>query len=69
MNSTTYRTIAVLSILDSILMILVVLRLTDVIQWSWIWVLSPFWIIILLILLSFIVKGVYKKLKGKNNLN
>jgi len=29
----------------------IILKLTDVIDWSWIWVLSPFWISLLLGLL------------------
>lgn len=33
-----------------LLIIFIVLKLCDVIDWSWLWVLSPFWITVLLAL-------------------
>jgi membrane protein YdbS with pleckstrin-like domain len=41
--------------------VFIVLKLTNIIQWSWLWVLSPFWIssavaIVLLIILAIIDK-------------
>lgn len=46
-------------------LIFIVLKLTDIISWSWLWVLSPIWIsvalyalvIIVLLVLSLIVSG------------
>ena len=39
--------------------VFVVLKLTDIIEWSWIWVLSPLWIsIVLSILLFSLVLGI-----------
>ena len=37
--------------------VFIVLKLTDVIDWHWIWVLSPFWIHLLIVL--FVVYIVY----------
>ena len=39
----------------------IVLKLTNVIQWSWLWVLSPIWISAILWVLIFIIA--YKLLK------
>ena len=47
-------------------LIFVVLKLTNNISWSWIWVLSPIWISIILIILIFgiiLVAGRIKKEK------
>lgn len=30
--------------LETLLLIFIVLKLTDLIDWSWVWVLAPFWI-------------------------
>ena len=38
----------------------IVLKLCDVIKWSWLWVLSPIWISVVLWLLIFVI--VYKTL-------
>lgn len=40
-NNTNYGGIGVLGLLG---IVFVVLQLTNVISWPWIWVLSPFWI-------------------------
>ena len=37
--------------IDTIQVLLIIFKLTDVIDWSWWWVLSPIWIIILLCLI------------------
>lgn len=31
-------------ILETLLLIFIVLKLTNLIDWSWVWVLAPFWI-------------------------
>lgn len=51
-------------------LIFVVLKLTNNISWSWIWVLSPIWISIILIILIFgiiLVAGRIKKENGNKN--
>ncbi len=45
-------------------LIFIVLKLTNIISWSWIWVLSPIWISAILIILIFgiiLVAGKIKK--------
>jgi hypothetical protein len=46
-----------LGLLSILGLIFIVLKLTDVITWSWVWVLSPFWlgIIVSLIFFAFII--------------
>ena len=39
----------------------IVLKLCDVIKWSWLWVLSPIWISVILCVLGFMIA--YKILK------
>jgi hypothetical protein len=41
------------SVSTSVLIVFVVLKLTNVITWSWLWVLSPLWISIGLVVLVF----------------
>ena len=41
---------ATLGIADVLAIIFVVLKLIGVIEWSWIWVLSPIWISVILML-------------------
>lgn len=38
--------------------IFIILKLCKVITWSWIWVVSPFWISLLLILIIAIIVGI-----------
>lgn len=38
------------------------LKLTNVIAWSWLWVLSPLWIPLLLLMAIFIIAGVFAAL-------
>ena len=49
---------------DVLLIVFIVLKLCKVINWSWWWVLSPFWIplglAILLLLVSVVLKLIYK---------
>lgn len=37
------------------LVVFVILKLTNLITWSWWWVLSPIWIYVLLVIVSFII--------------
>ena len=39
----------------------IVLKLCGVISWSWVWVLSPLWISAILVILLFIVFGIFVK--------
>jgi ABC-type antimicrobial peptide transport system permease subunit len=36
----------------------IVLKLTDVINWSWLWVLSPLWISVLLVIVILVIVGI-----------
>jgi hypothetical protein len=47
-------------------MIFVVLRLTNNIDWNWIWVLSPLWISLLLVL-AFAVVDAVDEIRKKDN--
>lgn len=49
---------------DVLLIVFIVLKLCKIINWSWWWVLSPFWIplglAIILLLVSVVLKLIYK---------
>ena len=53
-----------MSFLEVLLLVFIVLKLCKVINWSWWWVLSPFWIplglAIILLLISGFIKLIYK---------
>lgn len=53
-----------MSFLEVLLLVFIVLKLCKVINWSWWWVLSPFWIplglVIILLLISVIIKLIIK---------
>lgn len=40
---------------DLLTIVFIVLKLTDIINWSWLWVLSPLWISLALILLVIVI--------------
>ena len=44
-----------LGFLDLLCLIFIVLKLCGVIKWSWIWVLSPLWIGLIIVILCVIV--------------
>jgi hypothetical protein len=49
---------------DLLLIVFIVLKLTNVINWSWWWVLSPLWIslgIVIIILIGFCIYWLVKK--------
>jgi hypothetical protein len=48
---------------DSVLTVFIILKLTDVISWSWVWVLSPFWIIASIVVIFFIIMWIINFLK------
>ena len=50
-----------------LLIIFIVLKLTGNITWSWIWVLSPFWITILIGLLLTLIVFFIETFRGKYN--
>ena len=56
---------------DSVLTVFIILKLTDVISWSWVWVLSPFWIIASIVVILFIIMWIINLLKrnGKTRQN
>lgn len=41
-----------ITFIDALTLIFIVLKLTGVIDWSWLWVLSPIWVTIILIVVS-----------------
>lgn len=53
-----------LTIGDLVLVAFIILKLTGVITWSWIWVLSPLWIGILLFVIVLIIGIIIQKVKG-----
>ena len=44
-----------LDILDVLLIVFIVLKLIGVIDWGWLWVLSPLWISILIVLVMIVI--------------
>lgn len=44
-----------LGILDVLLVVFIVLKLIGVISWGWLWVLSPLWISVLIVLVMIII--------------
>lgn len=45
-------------------LIFIVLRLTEVVQWSWVWVLSPIWLIPIFVFVTFIGLVLFQMFKG-----
>jgi len=50
MKSNSICTACSLSLPSNLTIVFIVLKLTDIINWSWLWVLSPIWITMLLII-------------------
>ena len=48
-HNTSFGTVLILTI------VFIVLKLTNVIDWSWIWVFSPIWIELLIVALIFVI--------------
>ena len=46
-------------------LIFITLKLTGVIDWAWIWVLSPLWIVAILVLLVILIGFIYAALGHK----
>ena len=46
-------------------LIFITLKLTGVIDWAWIWVLSPLWIVAILVLLVVLIGFIYAALGHK----
>ena len=46
-------------------LIFITLKLTGVIDWAWIWVLSPLWIVAILVLLVVLIGFIYATLGHK----
>ena len=49
------KTTSGLGLLDVLVVIFIVLKLLGVITWSWVWVLSPIWIQLVIVAIVFIV--------------
>jgi hypothetical protein len=43
----------------------VALKLTEVIAWSWVWVVSPLWIVAIILFLVLVVFGTFIKKMGR----
>ena len=54
------------TILETLMTTFIILKLTDVIDWSWFWVTSPFLIPFSLALIMLIIEGVIRMRKNKN---
>ena len=51
---------------DLLVVAFIVLKLCGVIKWSWIWVLAPFWIpILLIVIIIFVLCAINNKVKEK----
>lgn len=71
-NSNSSSTSGGIGFVGLLTIVFIVLKLCNVISWSWWWVLSPFWIstglaafILLIILVFMVIKNVNKKDKRK----
>lgn len=47
-----------MGILDVVAIIFIILKILGLIQWSWLWVLSPIWIIRILAIINSIFKDI-----------
>ena len=45
--------------------VFIVLKLTGVINWSWVWVLAPIWIDLILVVILLIIAGIFCYLSKK----
>ena len=55
------------TILESATVVFIILKLTDVIDWSWWWVTSPFTIPFSLAFVAMIIDGTIRYIKKKKN--
>lgn len=59
-----------LNIGSVIQIVFIILKLTNLIHWSWVWVLSPLWISAIIILVMYIISFcIIKEKKRKNESN
>lgn len=67
-TANTRMTVSTIGICDVLTIVFVVLKLTGNIDWSWIWVLSPLWIPLALVLvfigLAGLAVGIYVAIVG-----
>ena len=61
-NKVVYQGPGVLSLL---LVAFIVMKLCGVITWSWLWVLSPFWIPLVIVVVALIIIGLVVFIKFK----
>ena len=64
MSTTTNRSISVSQLLT---ILFIVLKLCKIITWSWLWVLAPTWLPIILVMLYIIIGAVVKTIKDTKN--
>jgi hypothetical protein len=51
--------------LPGLLIVFTILKLTHVINWSWVWIVSPIWISVILCFLIFFVLAIFQSSRGK----
>jgi len=44
---------------DILVLIFIILRLCNIIDWAWYWIISPYWIYYFLVLLSGAIKAIF----------
>ena len=54
-----------LNFAEVLLLVFIVLKLLGVITWSWLWVLSPIWVSLILFLVGALIMGLGYFIKGK----
>lgn len=62
-RSTTAR--AGVGFFDLLTLVFIVLKLTKVISWSWVWVLSPVWIGFIVVLILIAIVTLYEHRSGR----
>ena len=65
MNNKSSSTSGGIGFFGVLIIVFVVLKLIGVINWSWLWVLSPFWIPMAIVLLVFVSIGLFFRDKPK----
>lgn len=49
-----------LGILDVIAIVFIILKLLDIIAWSWIWVLAPIWIPVCIVVIIWVLAHIFR---------
>lgn len=49
-----------LGVLDVIAIVFIILKLLDIIAWSWIWVLAPIWIPVCIVVIIWVLAHIFR---------